>query len=189
MLYQEKFEPIANIGFSLQFYGGQRNYLNRQGGEYGHYEVVNIKPLPEYYLNPIQNNNASPVISSLAPSQTAVYNGADLQLDKNQIGQFRYSVLTAGLSVNLQFGKGSPVVYRTANENGGADSLLASTLYNMTEFYVFYNKFPYLYLQNTGSTTLTSALIVFSGFIYDVEFVKGTTDKMVIIPMLFEGSK
>lgn len=186
MLYQEKFEPIANIGFSVQFYGGSRNNFNKAGGTgaYGHYEVVDITPIPEYYLNPFVNLNASPVISSLPPSQTALYNGNDFELADTQIGQFRYSVLTAGLTVNIQYGKGSPVIYKTKSETGGVDSLLASSLYQMTEFFTFGKNYPYFFLENSGSTTLTSASIVFSGYIYDVEFVQGVNDKMVILPML-----
>jgi hypothetical protein len=186
MLYQEKFEPIANIGFSVQFWGGETNNYNRAGGNgaYGHYEVIDITPVPEYYLLPFLNMNTSPVISSLAPAQTTIYSGNDLELNDTQIGQWRFSVLTQGLTVNLQYGKGAAVVYKTKSQVGGVDSVLASTLYQMTEFFTFGKNYPYFFLQNTGSTALTSATIVFSGYIYDVKFVQGINDKMVILPML-----
>lgn len=184
MLYSEKFEPIADIGFSVQFAGGKKNLYNFSKNQYGHYEVQDIKPIPEYYLNPLGNNNASPVISSLQPSQTALYNGNDLELADDQIGQFRYSVITPSLQVNLQFGKGGATVYRTKGETGYVDSLLTSTLYQMTEFYTMGREYPFLFLENVGSTALTSAEIIFSGYVYNVEFVAGESEKTRILPLL-----
>ncbi|MEM3447370.1 MAG: hypothetical protein QXP38_00600 [Nitrososphaerota archaeon] len=185
VLYSQKLEPLLEIGQNMEFYGGSSNKLNlTSDGKRRYFVVQDIIPLPEYYLQFFQNTNASPVISSLAPSTTVIYNGNDLQLPDLTFGQFRFAVITSSLQVSVQYGKSAGVLYKTLNATGFVDANNASTLYGLTEFYVFQNIFPSFYLNNVGTSTLTSAYIVVSGFMYTLESVSGTPTVKRVIPQL-----
>ncbi len=179
-IYKQEFEPFADIGFDLLF---TNNTLNTQNGKQIYYEVTDIATIPEYYLQFIQNSNTTPVISSIPAGGTAVYFGNDLELEANQLGQWRFTVNTSGITISLQQGRGGQSLYKTKGQTGLVDANLASSLYQFTEFYTFANRYPAFQIQNNTGAVLTSAYITITGYIFTLDIKAGVPSVKRYVPL------
>lgn len=183
MIFREKFEPFAEIGNNIVFAGGSANKLNKSVPN--GYEIETITPFPEYFLQFIGNTLASPVISSIISGANVVYNGTDLQLEDNQLLQMRFNVMTSNLQVGIQYGKSGKSIYGLKQIVAFVDMNLASTLYELTEFYAIGNTYPAWSLANIGpsGSTITSAYITIAGYIFTLNPLSSPPSKKSVVPL------
>jgi hypothetical protein len=154
-VFKGPFAPAFAVGDNLLL--TPRSQVSREEKSNTIRRVIFVEQIPEITIDLVTASGQSSVAAAASQLDIQV---TDLEMDNNELAQFRFVVLDTGAEVELKQPLGK-TRFKTKNEIA---RISTSTRESKTEFYEFEDTALHFNLYNRGATAIEKACLRFSGW-------------------------